>query len=85
MTTKVKKLEYRKGNEVGMVKVILEKNGKEYIFGEKVGTVMDEDKFAALLKMWDEEIIPQREADAKVKEEDIEKVLKKRAKMESKG
>ena len=83
MTIKVKKLE-REGKEgTNIVKVTLEKEGKEYVYMAKEEHVLDEDKFNNLLQVW-ARIIREQEAQAELKTEDIEKILKKRAKMEVK-
>jgi hypothetical protein len=84
MTIKVKKLERENTKEnSGIVTVTLEKDGKEYIYMAKQEHVLDEDKFNNLLQTWDR-MIREQEAQPKLKEEEIEKILKMRAKMEVK-
>lgn len=80
MTVKVKKTEREGAN---IVKVTLEKEGREYTYTAKLGDVLDENIFKSLLHTWDR-MIKEEEAREELKEEDIEKVLKKRAKREIK-
>ena len=83
MTLKVKKLERESKGDNNIVKVTLEKEGKEYVYMAKEEHVLDEDKFNNLLQVW-ARMIHEQEAQAELEEEDIKKVLKKRAKMETK-
>ena len=83
MTIKVKKLECEGKEGTNIVKVTLEKEGKEYEYTAKLEHVLDEGIFKNLLHTWDR-IVKEKEAQAELKTEDIEKVLKKRAKMEVK-
>ena len=63
------------------VRVTLETpEGKEYEYTAKVEHVLDETIFKSLLHTWDR-MIREEEARVELKTEDIEKVLKKRAKM----
>ena len=83
MTIKVKgtpKLE-PKGE---LVRVTVETpEGKEYGFTAKLEHVLDEVIFKSLLHAWDR-MVKEKEAQAELKTKDIEKILKKRAKMETK-
>lgn len=80
MTIKVKgtpKLEPNKKS----VRVTLETpEGKEYEYTAKLEHVLDEDIFKSLLHTWDR-MIAEEEARPELKDDEIEKILKKRDKM----
>lgn len=82
MTIKVKgtKLE-PKGDSVRVT--VETPEGKEYEFMAKTEHVLNDDTFKSLLHTWNR-MVAEKEAQAELKTEDIEKVLKKRAKMEVK-
>jgi hypothetical protein len=66
------------------VRVTLETpEGKEYERTAKLEHVLDEKIFESLLHTWDR-MIREEEARVELKEDEIEKILKKRAKMETK-
>lgn len=54
--------------------------GKEYEFTAKTEHMLNDDTFKSLLHTWDR-MVKEKEARAELKEGDIEKILKKRAKM----
>lgn len=65
------------------IKVMVETDeGKEYEFMAKTEHVLDEKIFESLLNTWDK-LIKEKEAQAELKEEDVEGILKKRANMKS--
>lgn len=65
------------------IKVMVETDeGKEYEFMAKTEHVLDEKIFESLLNTWDK-LIKEKEAQAELKEEDVEEILKKRANMKS--
>lgn len=72
MTTKVKKIDVETSGTNKIVKVTLEKDGKEYVFSARRTDVMDENKFQNLLKVWNESGIPQQEAEAALSDTDME-------------
>lgn len=80
MTIKVKgtpKLEPNKKS----VRVTLETpEGKEYEYTAKLEHVLDEDTFKRLLRTWDR-MIAEEEARPELKDDEVEKILKKREKM----
>jgi phage baseplate assembly protein W len=66
------------------VRVTLETpEGKEHEYTAKVEHVLDETIFKSLLHTWDR-MIKEEEARVELKEDEIEKILKKREKMETK-
>lgn len=75
METKIKKLELKQAGEHKIVEVTLEKGGKEYIFTAKAIHVLDEGKFKGLLQIWDEQMIPEQEAEGSLTDEMIERKL----------
>ena len=77
MTSKIKKLELKQAGEHKIVEVTLEKGGKEYAFTAKALHVLDEEKFKNLLQIWDEEMIPEREAEEALTDKAIEVALEK--------
>lgn len=77
MPTKVKKLDLEKSGGHKLVKVILEKGGEEYAFTAKATDVLDKVRFGSLLKIWDEQAIPELEKEAGMTDEEVEKSLKK--------
>lgn len=77
MTSKIKKLELKRAGEHKIVEVTLEKGGKEYAFTAKALHVLDERTFKDLLKIWDEKMIPEREAEKKLTDKEIKVALEK--------
>lgn len=77
MATKIKKLDLKRSGAHKLVQVTLEKGGKEYVFTAKATDVLDESRFRSLLKMWDEQAIPEAEKEAGMTDEAIEERLKK--------
>jgi hypothetical protein len=66
------------------VRVIVETpEGNTHEFFAKTEHMLDEKTFENLLRTWDR-MVKEKEAQAELKEEDIEKILKKREKMEIK-
>ena len=61
MSTKIKSMEVEDAGESKIVKVILEKGGKEYEFSARPTDIMDEKRFKSLLKFWNEKAIVERE------------------------
>ena len=57
--------------------------GIEHEFFAKLEHVLDEKIFKSLLSSWDK-MVKKQEAQGEMKKEDVDKVLKKRAKMEVK-
>lgn len=66
-----------------LVRVLVETpEGKEHEFFAKLEHVLDENTFKSLLRSWDG-MVTKKEAQAELKGEDVEKILKKRAKMKT--
>ena len=80
MTIKVKGTPTRQPNGKSVSVILETPDGNEYERFAKIEHVLDEGIFKSLLATWDRQI-KEEEAQAELKEEDIEKVLKKRAKM----
>lgn len=80
MTVKVKGIPELQSNKKS-VRVVLETPaGNEHEFFAKTEDVLDDKRFENFLRTCDR-LIKEKEAQADLKEEDIEKILKKRAKM----
>ena len=77
MDVKIKKMEIQQAGEHKLIEVVLEKGTKEHKFTAKVADVLDEKRFASLLKYWKEKKIPEDEAEAVMTDEDIELKLAK--------
>lgn len=75
--TKIVKTEVEGTGDHKIVKITLEKDGKEYGFSAKATDVMNEKTFKSLLKYWNEKAIPEKEADAGISEEALSSRLKK--------
>lgn len=77
MTTKIKELKAEKSGERKLVRVTLEKDGKEYFFTAKATDVTDEDRFNSLLRVWTTQAIPEQEREGKMTDEQLEEDLKR--------
>ena len=75
MTSKIKELKLKQAGEHKIVEVTLEKEGKEHTFTAKALHVLDEEMFKNLLQIWDEKMIPEREAEETLTDEVIEAAL----------
>ena len=83
MSIKVKGTPTLESNGKSVRVIVVTPEGNEHEFFAKTEHVLDEEIFASLMRTWDR-MVKEKEAQAELKTEDIEKVLKKRAKMESK-
>ena len=81
MTT-IKKMMSQQSGTHRLVEVTLEKEGEEYTFTAKATDVLDEKRFASLLRIWNKQAIPERVAEKALTDEGIETILEKRKKME---
>ena len=59
--TKIKSMEVEDAGDSKIVKITLEKGGKEYEFSARATDIMDEKRFKSLLKFWNEKAIVERE------------------------
>ncbi len=80
---KVKGTPTRQSNGKSVCVTLETPEGKEYERFAKLEHVLDEGIFKSLLQTWDRQI-KEEEARVELTKEDVEKVLKKRAKMEIK-
>ena len=80
MTT-IKKMVSQQSGTHKLVEVTLEKDGKEYKFTAKATDVLDEQRFASLLRVWDEQAIPEIVAEKALTDKGVEEMLEKRKKM----
>ena len=83
MTIKVKGIPTLEPNGKSVSVIVETPEGGTHTFFAKTEHVLDEKKFASLMRTWDR-MVKEKEAQGEMKKEDIEKVLKKRAKMETK-
>lgn len=84
MDVKIKKLEVQQAGERKLIEVTLEKGGREHKFTAKVADVLDEERFASVLKYWKEKKIPEDETEAAMTEEEIKVELEKIGKIKIK-
>ena len=83
MAIKIKKIPKREPNG-DLVNIVVESSkGKEYEFCAKTEDVLDELKFKSLMNTWNR-MVMEKEAQVEFKEEDIEKILKERGRIEVK-
>ena len=78
MTTKIKSMEVEDAGDSKIVKITLEKAGKEYEFSARPTDVMDEKRFKSLLKFWDEKAIVEREEAEGITEKNLTDRIKEK-------
>lgn len=72
MKTKIEKMKLKRAGKHKIVEVTLKKGGKEHVFTAKALHVLDDATFKDLLQIWDEKMIPEREAEEALTDEAIE-------------